>query len=107
MTSLELGADSNLDPSRRPRHGWGSRTTRTEASRKVRAANTHLLGTASRPFPKCLLERVFEREQRYTLAPTVRQVTFGVRSTLANASPRTWPETAGATTPRKIGRAHV
>jgi hypothetical protein len=34
---------------------------------EVRAANTHLLRTALRPFPKCLLERVFEQNQRYTV----------------------------------------
>ena len=41
----------------------------------ARAANTHWLRTGvRRPFPKCLIERVFEHGQRYTMPPTKRQV---------------------------------
>ena len=75
MDFLGLGADRNLDPSRRPRYGWGSSTIRTEASRS--ACREHALArNRAWALPQVpFLERVFELIQRYTRGPTVRQVT--------------------------------
>ena len=79
VSSASGSVKDRLDPGWRPRCGGGrgpsaSRQAGSTCREHVLASNRRSFG----PFPKCLIERVFEQGQSYTTALTSRQVARAV-----------------------------